>query len=86
MIPPSPATSFGLMLATFYGTLAHLVLGGDGGRLVAYILASWAGFVIGQAAGEVFGMAIAGIGPIHVGGATFGALAAIVLTRILVLK
>jgi len=79
----SPAFSFGFLLATLYGALAHLIFGGDGGRLLTDISASWAGFAIGQAVGDVFGIFVGSIGPVHITIATTGAIMAVAVARLL---
>jgi uncharacterized membrane protein YeaQ/YmgE (transglycosylase-associated protein family) len=79
----SPALSFSLLLATLCGALVHLIFGGDGGQLLTDVLASWAGFAIGQAVGDVFGIVVGSIGPVHIAIATTGALLAIAVARLL---
>lgn len=79
----SPAFTFGLLLATSYGTLAHLILGGDARRMLAYIVASWIGFGIGQGVGQVMGIRVLAIGQINVLAATLGAVIALATTAFL---
>src|SRR5262249_27041139 len=43
-IMPSPSVTFGFILATLYGALFHLVLGGNARQLALYLLAGWLGF------------------------------------------
>ncbi len=71
------------MLATLYGAMAHLILGGDGRRLVFFILAAWVGFAIGQAAGQVMNIRVLAIGPTNTLTATLGSLIALVTTAVL---
>ena len=78
----SPAFSFSLLLATLYGALVHVIFGGAGRRLFTDIMMSCAGFAMGQAVSGIFGIAIGSIGPVHIVGATIGALAGIVLGRL----
>jgi len=73
----SPSFAFGLMLATLYGALAHLILGGNGRRLLFYLFASWIGFAIGQGAGRVLQIRILAIGPTSIIPATLGSLIAL---------
>lgn len=79
----SPAFVFGLLLATFYGALAHLILGGRGRRLILFLVASWLGFALGEGLGDVLGITILSIGPTNVLTATFGSLIALLAAGIL---
>jgi hypothetical protein len=79
----SPAFVFGLLLAMFYGALAHLIFGGGGRSLLFFILAAWTGFAVGHAVGQVMGIHILLIGPINILTGTLGALIAVVTTAIL---
>ena len=82
----SPALSFGLLLAALYGALVHVILGGAGRRLLIDMGMSCAGFAMGQAVSEIFGIAVGSIGPVHIVGATVGAGVGIVLGRLLMLR
>ncbi len=79
----SPSLTFGLLIATLYGALAHLILGGDGRRLLAFVLASWIGFAIGQGIGEVMAIRMFAIGPTNMLTASLGALIAIAAAAVL---
>lgn len=79
----SPSFVFGLLLATFYGTLAHLIFGGGGRSLLFYVLAAWIGFGIGHAVGQVMGIRILLVGPVNVLSGTLGTLIAVVTTAVL---
>jgi uncharacterized membrane protein YeaQ/YmgE (transglycosylase-associated protein family) len=74
----SPSLTFSILLATLYGMLAHLILGGDFGALVTYTLASFIGFAIGHGVGEVMDIHALAIGPTNVLTATLGSLIAII--------
>jgi uncharacterized membrane protein YeaQ/YmgE (transglycosylase-associated protein family) len=74
----SPSFTFGVALATLYGALAHLILGGNGRRLLFFIVASWIGFAIGQGAGQVLQIRVLAIGPTSIIPATFGSIIALV--------
>jgi hypothetical protein len=76
----SPAFTFGLLLATLYGALTHLILGGEVRLLLVYILASWVGFGIGQGIGQVMAIRLLAIGQINVLTATLGSLIALATT------
>ncbi len=71
------------MLATFYGALAHLILGGDGRTLLIDILAAWLGFAIGQGVGQVMEIHVLNIGPTNVLTGTLGAFIALATTAVL---
>ena len=79
----SPSFTFDIMLATLYGALAHLILGGNGRRLVVLIVASWIGFGIGQAVGQVMDIRVLALGPTNIVPATLGSLIALISTTIL---
>jgi uncharacterized membrane protein YeaQ/YmgE (transglycosylase-associated protein family) len=79
----SPAFTFGILIATLYGLLTHLIFGGDGRRLVATIVAGWVGFAIGQAIGQVMDIRVLALGPINLLSASFGALMATTATAFL---
>lgn len=79
----SPTFTFGIAVATLFGTLAHLILNGQGRHLLAYILAAWVGFGIGQAIGQVMNIRVLGIGDLNMLTAGIGALIAIITTMIL---
>jgi uncharacterized membrane protein YeaQ/YmgE (transglycosylase-associated protein family) len=74
----SPSLTFSILLATLYGMLAHLILGGDFGALVTYTLAAFIGFAIGHGVGEVMDIRALSIGPTNVLTATLGSLIAII--------
>ncbi len=69
-----PAFILAFLIATLYGAAFHLVRGGGAGRLVLYILLSWAGFAAGQFLADARGWTFASIGSIHLGMATLGSL------------
>lgn len=76
----SPTFTLGAILATLYGAMVHLLLGGDGRRLAATILAAWVGFVIGQAVAQIMDMNVMRLGSLNVLSASIGALLAAVMT------
>ena len=80
---PSPAFTLGLIVATIIGALAHLLMGGDGRRLLALIMAGWVGFAIGQGIGQVFTIRLLAIGPLNMLSALLGAVLATISTSIL---
>jgi hypothetical protein len=74
---PSPAIVFSFLLATLYGTLFHLLVGGDARRLALLLLASWLGYTLGQALGE--GLGLWSIGTVNMMSASLGAALALLL-------
>jgi hypothetical protein len=72
-----PALAFGLVLSTLYGALFHLWRDGGFGRLVLYILLSWIGFWAGHLLGGLLGLGLGVLGPLNLGMATLGSLAAL---------
>jgi uncharacterized membrane protein YeaQ/YmgE (transglycosylase-associated protein family) len=79
----SPAFTFGFLISTLFGLLAHVIFGGDGRRLVATIVAGWVGFGIGQAIGQVMDIRVLALGPINLLSASFGAVVATAATAFL---
>jgi hypothetical protein len=80
---PSPSLVFSFVLATLYGAAFHLVSGGDARRLALFLLAAWLGFALGHSFGDVFGVTLMDIGPLHMLPATMGAWLALVVARVL---
>ena len=80
---PSPSLTLAILLATLYGSLAHLLLGGDGAMLAFDILTSLLGFALGQAIGQIMGITALSIGSTYVLAGSLGALIAIVTKRLL---
>jgi uncharacterized membrane protein YeaQ/YmgE (transglycosylase-associated protein family) len=63
----------GFLLATAYGALFHLLLGGRPRKLVLYILAAWVGFALGHLLGDLLGLDLLKLGAVHLFSATLGA-------------
>jgi uncharacterized membrane protein YeaQ/YmgE (transglycosylase-associated protein family) len=80
---PSPSLTFALLLATLYGSLAHLLLGGDGATLLFDIVTAWLGFALGQAVGLIVGITALSIGSTYVLAGTLGAVIALATKRLL---
>ena len=76
-----PAVLFGIVISSLYGALFHLVRGGSGKRLFAYMIAGWVGFWIGHLVGQVFGITFFSVGPLRLGIATIFSLVAMFLTN-----
>ncbi len=80
---PGPSFVFGFVLATFYGSAFHFVVGGDVRRLALFFLASWIGFALGHISGDLLGVEFLDIGPLNMLNATVGAFVALIVAAIL---
>ncbi|NDJ33187.1 MAG: hypothetical protein GYB64_00835 [Chloroflexi bacterium] len=79
----SPTFVFSMLLATFIGALGHLILGGDGRKLLVYILASWLGIAVGEGIGDLLALNGFAIGTINTLGGVLGAIAAVAAAAVL---
>jgi len=73
----------GFLLATIYGALFHLILGGPPRKLLLYVVVSWIGFMAGHFIGDLLGIEALKLGTIHLLAASIGAWLALILTRFL---
>ncbi|HVU14235.1 MAG TPA: hypothetical protein VHD90_23310 [Phototrophicaceae bacterium] len=80
---PSPTLTFAFILATLYGAVFHLILGGDARRLAFFLLSSWIGFGLGQMAGVTLQIDVFDIGALRVVSATLGAFVALIVATLL---
>jgi hypothetical protein len=62
----------GFLLATAYGTLFHLLIGGPARRLLLYVVASWLGFAIGHFIGGMLLLNWLQLGPLNLLSASIG--------------
>lgn len=69
------------LLATGYGTLFHLLIGGPARRLILYVVASWLGFAIGHFVGETLLLDWFKLGPLNLLAASAGSWIALFLSR-----
>ncbi|MCA9911232.1 MAG: hypothetical protein KC519_21415 [Anaerolineae bacterium] len=76
---PSPAFTFGFILATLLGAVFHLIFGGDIRRLALYLISAWVGFALGHFAGVAFGINSFNVGTLRAVPAFTGALVALVV-------
>lgn len=65
-----PALLFGFLLASLYGSIFHLFLGGGMGRLLLFLILGWMGFLAGQILASYFAWSFDQVGALHVGTAT----------------
>ena len=80
---PSPALVFGLLLATLYGAVFHLIFGGNLRRLLLFLVAAWLGFALGQAFALASGVRLLPVGQLNLFSATLGAWLALLATHFL---
>lgn len=76
----SPSLTFGLLTGALCGAVVHLIFGGGGRLLIAYVVAAWIGFAVGHAVGEVMGLRILLLGPTNVLAGVIGSLVAVGIT------
>nr|PZN54509.1 MAG: hypothetical protein DIU68_10410 [Chloroflexota bacterium] len=75
--------TFAFIVATLYGALFHLIVGGDARRLALFLLAGWLGFAVGHMLGVTLQIDILNIGALRVFSATIGALIALIVAAAL---
>ena len=80
---PGPGLVFAFVMATLYGALFHLVLGGDARRLALFLLAGWLGFALGHFAGIILGIELFSLGALRMFPATIGAFMTLFAVRAL---
>jgi hypothetical protein len=81
-----PVLIFGVVLSSLYGAVYHLLRGGSGKRLLAYLVAGWIGFWAGHLVGQVFGITFFSVGPLRLGMGTILALVALLLANWLAIE
>lgn len=69
-----PAYLFGFVVSTLYGAAFHLWRGGAAGRLLLYLILSWAGFWIGHFLGAALDWSFIKVGTLYLGMASAGSL------------
>ena len=65
-----PSLILGFLLASLYGAIFHLFLGGGLGRLLLYLLLGWMGFLGGQILASYLGWSFDQVGALHLGTAS----------------
>ncbi len=77
MMPVIPSSAsgviLGLLLATVYGAVFHLIFGGPIKRIALYVFVAWFGFFLGQFVGDFLNIEFLKIGKIHLVSASLGA-------------
>jgi uncharacterized membrane protein YeaQ/YmgE (transglycosylase-associated protein family) len=79
----SPITTLGFILATLFGAVFHLIVGGDARRLALFLLCGWIGFGLGHVLGVMLEINIFDVGPLHIFTAGIGAIVALILCHLL---
>lgn len=67
-----PSILLGILFSTLYGAFFHLFRGGSLGRLILYIIISWAGFWAGQFLSDYAGWNFGTLGTLHLVIASLG--------------
>lgn len=75
-----PALLFGLVVASLYGALFHVVRGGGPARLFWFMALSCLGFVLGHSIGSWNRWIFFPVGPLNFGAATIGSIFLLVLS------
>ena len=75
--------TFAFILATLFGAVFHLIVGGDIRRLALFLLSGWVGFSLGHIMGIVLNINILNIGTLRFATAAFGAIVALIAARVL---
>ncbi|HET6445557.1 MAG TPA: hypothetical protein VFI27_13355 [candidate division Zixibacteria bacterium] len=83
MIGTASGIVLGFLLATIYGALFHVFVGGPPRRIILYILASWVGFTIGHLVGDLLSLEILKLGAVHLLSASIGSWMALILSWLL---
>ena len=78
-----PTAIFGFILATMFGAVFHIIVGGDARRLALFLLAGWVGFGLGHLLGVMFSITIFNIGTLHIATAVMGTIMALVSAHLL---
>jgi hypothetical protein len=80
---PGPTFTFAFILATLFGAVFHLIVGGDARRLALFLLAGWVGFGVGHLIGIAFQVNLFNVGTLRLLTASLGAVIALVAALIL---
>ena len=83
---PDPNFTFAFILATLFGSVFHLIVGGDARRLALFLLSGWLGFGLGHSAGAAFEIRVFSLGELRIVPAVTGVLVALLVAHILTAK
>jgi hypothetical protein len=78
MISTSSGFVLGFLLATAYGAIFHVVMGGPPRRILLYLMASWIGFALGHLLGDLLDIQVILLGAVHLFSASFGSWIALI--------
>lgn len=78
MTQTASAIVLGFLLATAYGALFHLLIGGPARRIILYIFASWVGFTLGHIMGDLLNVSLLKLGALYLLTASLGAWIALI--------
>ena len=67
-----PALLLGFLLSSLYGAIFHLWRGGNFGRLLFYLVISWAGFLMGQLLASYLNFKFDSLVQLHLATASLG--------------
>jgi hypothetical protein len=79
---PGPNFTFAFIIATLFGAVFHLIVGGDARRLTLFLLAGWLGFAMGQLLGDTFIVGLVTIGELRIIPASLGAILALIVALV----
>ena len=80
---PNPIFIFAFVIATMYGLVFHVIMGGGARRMVLFIVTGWLGFLLGQYIGGYLGATLLKVGVLHLLPATLCAFALLTFAHIL---
>lgn len=80
---PGTTLTFAFILATLFGAVFHLIVGGDARRLALFLLAGWLGFGIGHIVGVALEINLFNIGTLRVLPAAVGSVITLVFALLL---
>jgi hypothetical protein len=78
-----PGALLGWLIASAVGLAFHLARGGNFGRLLLYLFASWTGFFTGHFFAEFLGWQLLRVGPINLFASLLGAFVALLVAGLL---
>lgn len=83
---PSPILVFAFILATMFGALFHLIVGGDVRRLALYLSAGWLGFTLGHILGMALDISFLRVGSLYALPASIGSILSLVAARVFIVR
>jgi len=68
-----------MLISSIYGAIFHLLMAGNLGRMVLYIILAWIGFWIGHFIGNYYDWTFLSLGILRLGTASIGALLSLII-------